>query len=243
MRRKGAVPCCWKCATSASRSERPGHSMAFRSRSRAGEVRALIGENGAGKSTLMKIFSGAIRPDSGSMNLSGAPYAPRGPRDALARGVAMIYQELALAPHLSVEANVMLGQERGAIGPDRSARASADRRRGARAARSSRTSGPRRGSIAWAWVPSSSSRWPGRWFRARRSSCSTSRRAAFPKGTPSGCSRSSTGCKKRGLGIIYISHFLEEVRRVAQTLHGAARRPGGRGRELCRHRNEVDHHA
>src|SRR5271156_1634372 len=78
----------------------------------AGEVRALIGENGAGKSTLMKILSGAYRPDSGSMTLAGARYAPRSPRDARAPGVAMIYQELALAPHLTVEANVMLGQER-----------------------------------------------------------------------------------------------------------------------------------
>jgi ribose transport system ATP-binding protein len=78
----------------------------------AGEVRALIGENGAGKSTLMKILSGAYRPDSGSMTLDGLPYAPRGPREALARGVAMIYQELALAPHLTVEANILLGQER-----------------------------------------------------------------------------------------------------------------------------------
>jgi ABC-type hemin transport system ATPase subunit len=78
----------------------------------AGEVRALIGENGAGKSTLMKILSGAYRPDSGSMSLGGLPYAPRGPREALARGVAMIYQELALAPHLTVEANILLGQER-----------------------------------------------------------------------------------------------------------------------------------
>src|SRR5215467_2224652 len=78
----------------------------------AGEVHALIGENGAGKSTLMKILSGAHRPDSGSMTLDGEPYAPRSPRDALARGVAMIYQELALAPALSVEANILLGQER-----------------------------------------------------------------------------------------------------------------------------------
>ena len=77
-----------------------------------GEIHALIGENGAGKSTLMKVLSGAIRPDSGTMNLDGEPYAPRGPRDALRLGVAMIYQELALAPHLTVEANVMLGQEK-----------------------------------------------------------------------------------------------------------------------------------
>ncbi len=78
----------------------------------SGEVRALIGENGAGKSTLMKILAGAYRPDSGSMSLAGEVYAPRGPREARARGVAMIYQELALAPDLTVEANVMLGQER-----------------------------------------------------------------------------------------------------------------------------------
>ena len=60
----------------------------------------------------MKILSGAYRPDSGTMTLEGIPYAPRGPREALGAGVAMIYQELALAPHLSVEANIMLGQER-----------------------------------------------------------------------------------------------------------------------------------
>ena len=78
----------------------------------SGEVLALIGENGAGKSTLMKILSGAYRPDSGTMTLAGTPYSPRGPRDARSRGVAMIYQELALATHLTVEANIMLGQER-----------------------------------------------------------------------------------------------------------------------------------
>src|ERR1700726_118546 len=77
-----------------------------------GEVHAFMGENGAGKSTLMKILAGAYRPDSGSMSLAGENYAPRGPREARARGVAMIYQELALAPDLTVEANVMLGQER-----------------------------------------------------------------------------------------------------------------------------------
>src|SRR5207245_1930955 len=77
-----------------------------------GEVHALVGENGAGKSTLMKILSGAEQPDSGSMELDGTPYRPGGPQDARSRGVAMIYQELALAPHLDVETNIMLGLER-----------------------------------------------------------------------------------------------------------------------------------
>jgi ribose transport system ATP-binding protein len=78
---------------------------------RAGEVHALIGENGAGKSTLMKILSGAERADAGTMQLDGQSYAPSGPDEARRRGVAMIYQELTLAPHLSVEANVLLGLE------------------------------------------------------------------------------------------------------------------------------------
>ncbi len=77
-----------------------------------GEVHALVGENGAGKSTLMKILSGAECPDAGSMALDGRPFAPRGPHDARLQGVAMIYQELTLAPHLDVETNVLLGLER-----------------------------------------------------------------------------------------------------------------------------------
>src|SRR5206468_4144879 len=77
----------------------------------AGEVHALIGENGAGKSTLMKILSGAERPDAGAMTLDGKPYAPHRPHDARRLGVAMVYQELTLAPHLSVEANMLLGVE------------------------------------------------------------------------------------------------------------------------------------
>jgi ribose transport system ATP-binding protein len=78
---------------------------------RPGEVHALLGENGAGKSTLMKVLSGAEVSDAGAMTLDGSPFAPKGPQDARRHGVAMIYQELTLAPHLSVEANVLLGQE------------------------------------------------------------------------------------------------------------------------------------
>jgi ribose transport system ATP-binding protein len=76
-----------------------------------GEVHALIGENGAGKSTLMKILSGAHRPDAGTMELGGAPYAPEGPHDARRKGVAMIYQELNLALHLTAQENILLGME------------------------------------------------------------------------------------------------------------------------------------
>src|SRR5689334_5729172 len=76
-----------------------------------GEVHALIGENGAGKSTLMKILSGAYQPDSGEVFLNGEPYCPKNPLEARRSGVEMIYQELNLAPHLSVEENILLGVE------------------------------------------------------------------------------------------------------------------------------------
>ncbi|HWA09569.1 MAG TPA: sugar ABC transporter ATP-binding protein [Opitutaceae bacterium] len=76
-----------------------------------GEVHALIGENGAGKSTLMKILSGAESADAGTMELGGEQYAPAGPHDARLKGVAMIYQELNLASHLTAQENILLGAE------------------------------------------------------------------------------------------------------------------------------------
>ena len=79
----------------------------------AGQVLALVGENGAGKSTLMKVLSGAHQPDEGRMWLDGVEYRPRNPLDARRAGVAMIYQELSLAKHLSVAENILLGVEPG----------------------------------------------------------------------------------------------------------------------------------
>jgi ribose transport system ATP-binding protein len=76
-----------------------------------GEVLALIGENGAGKSTLMKVLSGAVIPQSGTMKLNGEHYQPGDPHAARELGVAMIYQELSLAPTLSVRDNIFLGME------------------------------------------------------------------------------------------------------------------------------------
>jgi ribose transport system ATP-binding protein len=76
-----------------------------------GQVCAIVGQNGAGKSTLMGILSGALQPDAGSMSLDGVAYRPANPHDARIAGVAMIYQELSLAPHLSVAENILLGME------------------------------------------------------------------------------------------------------------------------------------
>src|SRR5262245_49066097 len=84
---------------------------------RAGEVHALVGENGAGKSTLMKILAGVHQPDAGEIFIDGAPRAFARPADALTAGVAMIYQELSLAPHLTVAENIFLGREPLKIGP------------------------------------------------------------------------------------------------------------------------------
>lgn len=83
---------------------------------KGGEVHALIGENGAGKSTLMKILSGAEKPDAGEISFDGKPYAPHSPADARLSGIAMIYQELTLAPHLTVEENITLGIEKARFG-------------------------------------------------------------------------------------------------------------------------------
>ncbi len=78
---------------------------------RAGEVLALVGENGAGKSTLMKVLAGVHAPDGGEILLEGQPVKFTQPADALAAGIAMIYQELSLAPHLTVAENIFLGRE------------------------------------------------------------------------------------------------------------------------------------
>lgn len=80
---------------------------------RAGEVHALLGMNGAGKSTLTRIVLGEERADAGAMRLGGAPYAPRGPRDAQRAGVVLVPQERTLCAHLSVVDNVVLGVEPG----------------------------------------------------------------------------------------------------------------------------------
>src|SRR5271157_4180836 len=74
----------------------------------AGEVHALVGENGAGKSTLIKIITGAIRPDGGTLTIAGEETVENSPAKAAKLGVAAIYQQPALFPDLSVAENIAL---------------------------------------------------------------------------------------------------------------------------------------
>lgn len=76
-----------------------------------GEVHGLVGENGAGKSTLMKILTGALQPDEGVIELRGQPVKVPNPRAAQLLGIAIIHQELAVLPELSVAENIFLGRE------------------------------------------------------------------------------------------------------------------------------------
>ena len=83
----------------------------------AGEIHALVGENGAGKSTMIKILSGVLRPDAGTLRIDGDEVRLRSPEDALARGVATVFQELTLLPGMTVAENLLLGREpRGRFG-------------------------------------------------------------------------------------------------------------------------------
>lgn len=90
-----------------------------------GEVHGLLGPNGSGKSTLNKILTGVVAADQARIALDGSPVSITGPRDAARLGVASVYQQLTLVPHLTVEQNIVLGLEptRGGLLSARRARA------------------------------------------------------------------------------------------------------------------------
>jgi ribose transport system ATP-binding protein len=202
-----------------------------------GEIHALIGENGAGKSTLMRVLSGVFLPDAGTMEIDGEAFCPADPLEARRRGVAMIYQDLALAPHLPVTANILLGVE--------------PARRGWLA----------RGWLARGWLARG---WLGRgWLdhgeaaRLAGEALATLGHAEISLEAPTGTLSAGaqqivevaralvTGAKivvfdeptssltrrdseklfevirtlsRRGVAVVYISHFLEEVEEIAHTM-------------------------
>jgi ribose transport system ATP-binding protein len=181
----------------------------------AGQVLALIGENGAGKSTLLKILSGAYRADSGQIRLLGQSYLPTGnPHQARRAGIAMIYQELNLAPDLSVEDNIMLGQPCATGGLLLRARH--------RAVVSQALETVGLGGLALTTPVHKLSLPQQQLVEIARALTSKARVILFDEPTSS-LPRAEVArlfeiirqLKSQGLGIIYISHFLEEIREIA----------------------------
>lgn len=178
-----------------------------------GQVRALIGENGAGKSTLMKVLAGVYRPDAGLMTVSGQPYDPVRPVDALRSGVAMIYQELNLAPHLSIVDNILLGQERSRLGWLRRA----EQRAIARQALSRLSQGDLPLDTPVGRLPIAKQQL----VEIARAIASEAKILVFDEPTSS-LTEEDVGhlfavirdLKSAGMGIVYISHFLEEVTQI-----------------------------
>jgi ribose transport system ATP-binding protein len=179
-----------------------------------GEVHALIGENGAGKSTLMKILSGAYTPDSGQIVLNGADYAPRDPLQARRKGVEMIYQELNLAPHLSVEENILLGVEPSRLGfVDRKARRAMAQRV---LAEVNHGEMPLDAPICTCSIAQQ------QMVEIARALLGSPQVLIMDEPTSSltqvdteNLFRAIARLKVRGVSIIYISHFLEECKRIA----------------------------
>jgi ribose transport system ATP-binding protein len=179
-----------------------------------GEVCALVGENGAGKSTLMGILSGALQPDAGTMALDGVAYRPRSPLEARRAGVAMIYQELSLAPHLSVVENIVLGMEPVRLGIVRRSEA----RHIAREA----LGRLEHGDIAIESLAGGLSPAEQQIVEIARALAVGCRVLVLDEPTSSLGREDVTrlfevlgGLRKQGHAIVYISHFIEEVKQVA----------------------------
>jgi len=182
----------------------------------AGAITALIGQNGAGKSTLMGVLAGAVSPDAGAMTLDGAPYAPRSPLDARRAGVAMVHQELSLCPHLSVAENVMLGAlptRRGLVDWERAREM---------AAAALEPLAPKSAIDPRAKVSDLSPANQQIVEIARALADARCRIVILDEPTSSLGAEDAErlfsrvgALRERGLAIVYISHFLEEVKRLA----------------------------
>jgi ribose transport system ATP-binding protein len=207
----------------------------------AGEVLALVGENGAGKSTLMKVLAGVHQPDAGQLLLDGAPVVFSGVADATARGITLIHQELNLAENLDVTANLFLGREVTRAGPlgllDRRAMTARARELMARVGLPPGLAGTRVGWLA-----------PGqRQLVEIARALSLSARVLIMDEPTSSLTQRETerlfevveGVRREGVAVVYISHRLAEVQRIAD--RAAVLRDGRNAGELAR--DEISHAA
>ncbi len=180
----------------------------------AGEVHVLLGENGAGKSTLMNILSGVLAPDGGSIEVDGTAVRFGSPRDAQAAGIAMIHQELDLVPGLDIAANLFLGHEALTVV------GTLDRRRMLRLARSRLDAA---GVALDAALLVGDLRIGERQLVAIAKALAADARILVMDEPTAALSAAEAEhlfgvvreLRGRGVGVVYISHRLEEVARVA----------------------------
>ena len=181
-----------------------------------GEVTALVGDNGAGKSTLVKCFAGINHIDTGQIFWEGKPVTITSPHHASALGIEFVYQDLALADNLDITQNMFLGREI-RTGPfladgEMERQGTRDAHLARRYARSTRSASRSQAS------PVAS----GRQWRSPRPCCgtagsssSTSRPRPSASRRPARCSTSSAGLADNGIGVVLISHNMNDVMEVA----------------------------
>lgn len=182
----------------------------------AGEVVGLIGENGAGKSTLSSILAGVITADSGSMSLDGEPFAPHSPHDALERGVALIHQEIRMVPALSVAENIFLGRLPTSAGRVATARMNTE------AAAALGMLGidldPRRTVQGLSMAAQQGIEIAKAISRRPRYVIFDEPSASLTEHETDKILEHIQVLRSQGVGVVYISHRLDEVRRVAQQI-------------------------
>ncbi|UPK73833.1 sugar ABC transporter ATP-binding protein [Nocardioidaceae bacterium SCSIO 66511] len=190
---------------------------------RAGEVHALLGENGAGKSTLMNILSGVLQPDAGTIEIGGEQVAFHSPAASQAAGVAMIHQELDLVPQLTVAQNLYLGREPRTVLRTLDVKAIARGARGlmdevgidiapGRRLGSLRVAEQQMVAIAKALALDA------------RIVVMDEPTSALPEADVDRLFELVPALRERGVGVIFISHRMEEIARIAD--HGTVMRDG-----------------
>jgi ribose transport system ATP-binding protein len=186
-----------------------------------GEVHAVIGENGAGKSTLMKILAGAIEPDAGTMTLDDKAYAPTDALMARALGLAIVYQEALLCPDLTITENILLGVEPARFGVVQQRQARSISEKALALVTTSDQAGRLRPDALVRELAPSERQLVAIARALGQSDC----RVLILDEPTSSLTREDTErlfavirrLAEGGLSVLYISHFLEEVERIAKS--------------------------